>query len=1273
MDYSGLPREEGKFDYSGLPRAEKPFNAVELVSKGDPELADALRQDEGWWETVKKTVTDWGKAAKYGWQESVTGMAARGKMPDSPEFAPTGINQFIAGQVAGAVDTPWYLAGLLFGGAASGNPVGAAGGAFALPAGLRKVLVDRYTKGEISSVEEFKSRLAGAATETIKGEIAGATGALTGQLAPLAAKIPAEALAITATQAFLENHVPTLDEFQQNAWGIVAQAIGFKAVGRAKYEVNKVGTKLATSEVSKAQERVNSKLLAVYERTGRTPGEIMEMAQKDPTIMEDLLSRNIKVPRALQHERPEFSKKIQKPGDKEPAAPVKEVVTKTKDTLINELVDDLHPVKKWVIKSIGGKEAAAKLDAIDDPYKMMRLYRGVGGKFEHMLEYGLWDVATMQKNSKGFKEILKMVDDTEGFQDYLVARRAVYLHKKGHKTGLEAFDEEMRFTRDKFEKIPQFQKAAAEFDLLVDSSLKMLKDSGILSAKQFADIKVKSKYYVPFARLGKDKGRVNAASGNAKDPIKGLTKTGSDRPIKDPLEQTLQNLAVRLVMAERNMTNAALVRFARQYDPEGIKMVERGERQEPLNQADQAELQKAMEYVKREIPEADSGMNWVVRFTDSKGVKQKGFVVGTDAETAGMLDIQYVTREGTLGMQTIPRKKLTFLGPKKHPEIQAPIPELADPVAKRAQELGINPDDITATDFVETQKGRMVVYENGERTVYEVHSELADIINNLGYEQASLVMKALQAPAGWLRAGATLSPDFALRNVNRDVISQMVYSTEGGVFNVPFKDFFTGLMESKRKGDAYQAWLRSGGAQAMMVSVDKPHMQKQIYQELQGLPWYNKANPMKALRLLSEYSEKGTRIGEFKKVMKKSVDPNDRRNLTNAAFASRDITLDFAKSGHQGRKFNRLTAFFNAAVQGHAKMLEMLTHADPRIRRNTWIKAMTYVTLPSMGLAAMTHNHPAIKEIEQWQKDIFWLIPLGSDEHATVLRIPKPFEMGFWFGSLPERFVHWAMDEFDPKAFSGLADSLGAHMPSIAPTVALPWVENLTDWSFWREAPLIGRSMEGRLPEYQYSVGTTELAKSISKVIGKVTPNSLTKGYSPIEIENVINGYTGGLGKYALQLVDAAARKGGVIADPIRPEKTLADMPFIKAFVARSPSASAHSVTTFMERYERYRKITASINGLTKEFKFDDVANLIPQSDFGALEGVNQSLSDIRNLIKSIYHIQKFDNMEREELSLWKRQRIEKLYFDMMEISKHGNTILDKLEEFHEIYKDKLK
>ena len=206
-----------------------------------------------------------------GFQQSVTGMAIRATYKDKGY---EGINQeafkrmrtfqrslYQAAMFAG--DVPFFIAGALIGGAAGGPaaPFTAVGGAFALPAGLRKVYADKIEKGEVTSFKDFWGRLTGAVGATLKGEITGiatrGAGSIGGKLA-----LPAEIFTMTAVGSALEGHMPEPEDFLD-----AAIIIG--------------GLRGAT--------KIRPVIADIYKKTGKTPKEVLKDIEVDPTISQDIL------------------------------------------------------------------------------------------------------------------------------------------------------------------------------------------------------------------------------------------------------------------------------------------------------------------------------------------------------------------------------------------------------------------------------------------------------------------------------------------------------------------------------------------------------------------------------------------------------------------------------------------------------------------------------------------------------------------------------------------------------------------------------------------------------------------------------------------------------------------------------------------------------------------------------------------------------------------------------------------------------------------------
>jgi len=543
------------------------------------------------------------------------------------------------------------------------------------------------------------------------------------------------------------------------------------------------------------------------------------------------------------------------------------------------------------------------------------------------------------------------------------------------------------------------------------------------------------------------------------------------------------------------------------------------------------------------------------------------------------------------------------------------------------------------------QEKVITVFRDGKQELYQVHPDIARTFKALDKESVGLLEKILSYPASWLRAGATLTPEFISRNPLRDQFSAFLYSKYG---YIPGVDLVRGVFALAGKKDAYWEWKKAGGDHSMLVSMDRAYMQDQLADVLRKYPVRNLIrNPIEGLRVLSELGEAGTRIGEFMKGLQK--EGMSKEAIQEAGFASREVTLDFARKGAATKAMNIITAFWNAGIQGQDKMAREFINNPSGM---AWKTALA-ITLPSVLLAVANHNDDRIKDIPQWQRDIFWLIPTDN----AVYRIPKPFEIGIIFGSIPERITHFIMDK-DPHSFDGLLKSLSrAGMPGLVPTAAIPIMENWANRSSFFDRPIVPQNRTDLLSEYQYGPYTSETAKAIGKGLGKLPWMDELPVASPAKIENLIQGWTGGLGRYAMNLSDLALETAGVVKpDYEKPEKTLADYPLIKAFVVRYPSASTENITRFYDDYETITKKLNSMKALQKEFRFDEAMKIMEAGDLMDVKGIHAAMKNVHSMIDDVTINPLIKANE-------KREFIDILYLQMTDLAKAGNEAIDAVRE----------
>jgi hypothetical protein len=1231
-------------------------------------------------------ITDFMGALEAGFQGSITGLLARGKNPDTvlAEDAPR-MSRIASslGQLAG--DVPAMVGGAIAG--AGGGPVTATAGAFALPAGMRKVITDAYANGSAETFEEVWDRISGALIETGKGWITGAATGVAGKAAGMlpiasptaktAATIASEVTTMVTVGKALEGQVPNANDFIDAA----------VVIGGVKGAVKTAG-----------------KIRDVYNRAGVKPDDMIADMEQDVTIGQDFVAENIEIPRAYGKVTATFE------SPERGLVPVEEAKPKTVDEqikdiadelgqeapeamttkaaqqkilskisigehtdkepmtfqkLYTDLVDDLNPIREAV------KKAAAKgeLPTDQDPYQLARLSRGTFGKANQFLEFGTFDFKTYENNGPSLKDILQKgvgrdfpeITDAEkvdlnGFRAYAAAKRAVELDGRGIESGFDIEAAKVVVKNGK-----QYEAVARELTNYQNRLTKYLKDAGVVSEDAYKAMLDANKEYVPFFRV-MDEDPTGAGLGRGvktKNPIKSIK--GSERNTIDPIESVIKNTYLYLSLAERNAVGNAFVKMAKDSGNPGISSSKKvAPEMRPVNLQDTEIRAIIDEFVKirktttvesktetkttaGESAEPQSKQGKMVRDRVLEALSARGFSKGEAEQMISRLE----SKGGAPGsVETLVKEieKTEYV-----PEIDIRLPHEVATIF-RAVKTPLRDNEIA-------------VFENGKYQKYEVDPDVARAFNAADSQTAGLLTKILAIPAKALRAGAVLSPDFMGRNLIRDQTMAFVLS-KGGYF--PIFDFMRGAFSLARKDQDFQNWLKSGGANAALVSMDRQYIQQQLstlteVQGVMGKAWNVAKSPFEILRITSELIENATRLGEFKKV---SGGLTEKAAIQEGGMAAREVTVDFARTGMKTRAMSLISAFFNAAVQGEDRVIRAFAEKPV----GTTTKMMAAITLPSVLLYLSNRDDPRWQEIPRWQKDLFWIV--FTEDH--IYRIPKPHSAGIMFGSIPERMME-AYESDHPGAMKDLEKSfISAFFPNMIPTVAAPIVDQFANRSLFTGAPLIPAAQEKLLPEYQYTEYTTETAKALGQILGAFPGlrersirdedtfiGGVARALStPILVENYVRSWTGGLGMYTLQLADKALRESGVLPDPVKPLETLSDLPVIKAFVVRYPSASAQSIQDFYDDYYAKKRVFDTKMELAKQGDldaFDRVQNIDP-SAWDEMAGIRDTLTQQSQLVRLIYKNPDFSPED-------KRQLIDSIYYRMIELAKVGNDAMRELAE----------
>lgn len=839
---------------------------------------------------------------------------------------------------------------------------------------------------------------------------------------------------------------------------------------------------------------------------------------------------------------------------------------------------------------------SAELPVDKNPYDLARMANDYKAKVKHVFERGMIDYETLKVTGKGFKDIISPFASDPKKIDGLKAYMIADRALEIEGRGIKSGFDLNAAKQVVEEGRAEYGTVAKELVDFQNGALKYAKDAGLISDKAYDSMLEAGKSYVSFSRILEPEDIGGRSPGKSK-PLKNLK--GSERMIQDPFKSMMENTEALFKAAEANRSANAMIDIVN--NTEGQTLIEKVNRKMKPIEVSDAEVSK---------------------FFKDHGIE-------ADAESFNIF--------------------------------------------RPMEQRGLAPNEFD-------------VMRNGKREVYSTTPELADAFNRLKGNAGSMNMafKIANNLTAIKKLGITFTPDFILKNVFRDQFTAGVFS-EGG--SVPFKDIFSAMGDIVSKNDTYYNWLKSGGAGGAFLELDTSYMTNDLLKLSKESGMADKVfnlakTPVEMLKVLGTITEEGTRLAEFKKVTKGA---SEGEVMFKGGMASREVTVDFQRIGAKTSALNAITAFQNVAIQGLDRTARAIK-SDPV---GVTSKGLMYLTAPSILLWWANHDDERYKEIPRWQKDLFWIIPTndwqpakdaaevnGMPKHlvrqkedgtyeinkGSVFRLPKPQELGLIFGTIPERMMEKFFTE-NPRALKDLGETVsGLLSPNLIPDAALPLIEQGVNKNLFTSAPLVSPQMEGRLSELQYTEYTSQTAKTLGKLIGQIPiardigPDT-TKLNSPAVVDNYIKSWTGALGTYIVEVADEALKKSGVVPDIAKPANTLSDIPFIKAFTIRHPTASTQSITDFYARSRDAEKVFTSLKFLKDQGDMEGIRKITDNPDYQEIMvrtgDTKQALGQMSNAVKAIYANK---DMTRDE----KRQQIDSIYYMMTETARRGNELMDE-------------
>ncbi|HHQ4466737.1 TPA: LPD38 domain-containing protein [Aeromonas veronii] len=487
-----------------------------------------------------------------------------------------------------------------------------------------------------------------------------------------------------------------------------------------------------------------------------------------------------------------------------------------------------------------------------------------------------------------------------------------------------------------------------------------------------------------------------------------------------------------------------------------------------------------------------------------------------------------------------------------------------------------------------------------------------------------------------LTAGVTASPEFMLRNFLRDSLSSWAISKDG--FK-PVIDSIKGVKKTLAMDGSTIDVMFSGASflggyvngndpGAMADTVRKSLRRKGMTPE--QIARYEKSiirNAAHAKGVVADAWEKYSRYGEaLENANREAVYAaaiKAGKSHAQAAFESKDL-MDFSMLGAaraiQGASL--VLPFFNARLQGLGKLSRELRDNPREIAKRAGM-----ITAMSLGLLAANWDDERYEELPDWDKDANWHFFVG-DQH---FRIPKPFEIGVMFGTIPERMVR-AMGDKDTGAQFGkaVARAIGDTFAlNPTPQIVKPLVEAAFNYDTFRGGPIDSPQDLAVKAEARYNEQTSLLMRELGEL----------SGFSPKQLEHLVIGYTGTIGGYVMATADGLIRasRPGESASWRADEITL-----VKAvYRGTGPAKSTQHMEEFYRMLNEVNQLKRTVDQYRSE-GLDDKANELLEEQGGILKArrsLSRTQQQVRVVRNKIELIQRDRTMNAEE----KRKRIDEL------------------------------
>ena len=450
-----------------------------------------------------------------------------------------------------------------------------------------------------------------------------------------------------------------------------------------------------------------------------------------------------------------------------------------------------------------------------------------------------------------------------------------------------------------------------------------------------------------------------------------------------------------------------------------------------------------------------------------------------------------------------------------------------------------NTANLLADQYVEMGLGRYIKHpkkgdlnmvtflKDGELKHFQVDNSNDMAIFVAAPVSHGLGVRIARAVSGTLRRAITITPSFAYRQMFDD--AQRTWMQAGtnrsfmGTLSLSAKEQFKNrsILGGKESPLAHEG--RMHGLVGQIDFQDSFNHWMDHMLDRQDDTWLKKLNKyVEKAEMFAQNSDLAARLSVFDAVKKEGIAKGEAADIAGLEGALRaQMMINFNHKGTASgiRIMLAMVPFINARIQSDWRLIDALKGNTPGLSKE---KARQVLAMKVGQFAAFTALYTMIRSGDADYED-------SSDEArnrnflfnvgGVPFKVPVAPEYMLLKASIEHNYRLATDQEYETGAKLRQAIGAGAmnlitSPTDVMPTIVRPFLENITNHSFFTGRTLVSPSLQNADTNKQFVPGqTSEMAKWMSDIGQSVLGNDMN--FSPIKIDNVLRGIFGTVGQDA--------------------------------------------------------------------------------------------------------------------------------------------------------------